>query len=121
MRIAIFTLVAFSALAACATDRARAQHRQTGLASWVSDSLAGQPTASGEAYDPAQATCAHKTLPFGQVVHIRVPATGRTSTCVVNDRGPFVRGRVIDVSRAVAEDLGMIKAGLLQVEIISYP
>lgn len=82
-----------------------------GLASWYGPGFHGRMTASGAPYDPARLTCAHRTIRFGLRVHVRNPANGRIVTCLINDRGPFVPGRDIDLSRAAAERLGMIGAG----------
>ncbi|MFZ9889755.1 MAG: septal ring lytic transglycosylase RlpA family protein, partial [Myxococcota bacterium] len=62
--------------------------------------------------DPEAATCAHRTLPFGAELLVTMPGSGVVVQCRVNDRGPFVPGRVLDVSRAVAEQLGIIQAGV---------
>lgn len=92
-----------------------------GVASYYADMLAGRPTASGEPYLPAQLTAAHRTLPFGTRVLVR-KAGGEGSVIVrINDRGPFVRGRVIDLSRQAAETLGMIRAGVAPVELWLLP
>lgn len=85
-----------------------------GVISWYSDSLAGRLTASGERYRPKLATCAHRTLPFGTRVRVVLPQSGAEAECRVNDRGPFVDGRVLDVSRSVAERLHLIDAGLAE-------
>jgi rare lipoprotein A len=87
-----------------------------GLASYYGDEFAGRPTASGEAYDPDDFTAAHRTLPFGTRLRVRVVETGDEVVVRVNDRGPFVEGRVLDVSKAAARALGMIAAGVIEVE-----
>lgn len=92
----------------------------TGLATYYHDSLAGSPTASGQAYDPARMSAAHRTLPFGTRLRVRRPDLAHSPiTCVtVNDRGPFAgRGRILDVSRQAAERLQMISAGIVKVRI----
>ncbi len=88
-----------------------------GLVSYYHDSLAGNPTANGERYRLAGATCAHKTLPFGTIVVIEDTETGRLATCRVNDRGPFVKGRVLDVSKRVARDLGLLDRGVIRARL----
>lgn len=88
---------------------------ETGVASRYADSLAGRPTASGETYDPNAMTCAHRKLPFGTRLHIKVLRTGAESTCRVNDRGPFAKDRILDMSRAVAEKAGV--DGIAKVEL----
>ncbi|MCC7073268.1 MAG: septal ring lytic transglycosylase RlpA family protein [Deltaproteobacteria bacterium] len=88
-----------------------------GLVSYYHDSLAGNPTANGERYRLAGATCAHKTLPFGTIVVIEDTTTGKLATCRVNDRGPFVKGRVLDVSKRVARDLGLLDRGVIRARL----
>lgn len=88
-----------------------------GLVSWYHDSLAGNPTANGERYRLTGATCAHKTLPFGTIVVIEDTETGKLATCRVNDRGPFVKGRVLDVSKRVARDLGILERGVIRARL----
>lgn len=109
-------------LAACAgTSRIAAYPgaAQEGYASYYSDRLAGRSTASGEPYQPERLTAAHRTLPFGTLV--RVQRRDRPGEVVVriNDRGPFAGAqRVIDLSRAAAERLGMIRAGVVAVRLV---
>lgn len=100
-------------LAACA-------HRpppERGKASWYGRALAGNPTASGEPFRPARRTAAHKTLPFGTVVRVTRTDTGASVRVRINDRGPFVAGRVIDLSRKAARRIDMLKAGVVPVEV----
>lgn len=90
---------------------------QEGIASWYGPGFEGRPTASGEVFDPGQLTAAHRTLPFGtrlRVVHV---ASGREVVVRINDRGPFIRGRVIDLSRAAAQRLNMIAEGTARVRL----
>ena len=90
---------------------------QRGAASYYSDRLAGNTTANGETYDPEALTAAHRTLRFGTRVRVVREGDGRSVEVCVNDRGPYVDGRVIDLSRAAAETLGMIRAGVVDVSI----
>ncbi|MDP2345672.1 MAG: septal ring lytic transglycosylase RlpA family protein [Deltaproteobacteria bacterium] len=90
-----------------------------GMASFYADSLAGRRTANGEKYDPEARTCAHRTLPFGTVVVVEVVGSGRAVTCRINDRGPFAGGRIIDVSKRVARELGIIEQGVAKVRLRS--
>ena len=83
----------------------------TGSASYYADRFHGRRTASGEVYDNTALTAAHRTLPFGTRVRVTNPATGASVVVRINDRGPFTPGRTIDVSRAAAEQLGLIRAG----------
>src|SRR5262245_5091561 len=77
----------------------------------------GQRTANGERFEKRELTAAHRTLPFGTRVRVTNLATGRSVTVRINDRGPFVAGRVIDVSQAAAEELGMVGRGVAKVRL----
>jgi rare lipoprotein A len=90
---------------------------ERGQASWYGPRFHGRRTASGERYDQYAMTAAHKTLPFGTLVRVRSLVTGKEVDVRVTDRGPFVRGRIIDVSRAAAEALGMTGLGVKQVSL----
>ena len=89
----------------------------TGIASYYGRKFHGRRTASGEPFDMGAFTAAHRTLPFGSLVRVTNPRSGRSVTVRINDRGPFVRGRTIDVSRAAAQELGMIASGHAPVEL----
>lgn len=90
---------------------------QTGKASFYADKFEGHPTASGEKYKHNKLTAAHKTLPFGTVVRVTNLANNSTVEVVINDRGPYVDGRVIDLSRSAAEKLGFINLGVTDVKL----
>ena len=90
---------------------------QEGLASWYGPGFEGRPTASGEIFDSSQLTAAHPTLPFGTHLMVTNRENNRQVVVRVNDRGPFVPDRIIDVSRAAAERLDMISRGVAQVYI----
>jgi rare lipoprotein A len=90
---------------------------EQGLASYYADALRGRPTASGAPYDPAALTCAHRSHPFGARLRVTELARGRSVVVTVNDRGPFVAGRVVDLSRAAAAALGIIGRGVAQVRV----
>lgn len=92
-------------------------HELRGYASWYAGKFQGRLTANGERFDTNELTAAHKTLPFNSVVEVRHIGNGRTVTVRINDRGPFVEGRVIDLSRAAAEQLDMTAEGIAQVEL----
>jgi rare lipoprotein A len=96
------------------TQNARTQVASNGVASFYSH---GSRTASGEKFNASELTAAHRTLPFGTRVRVTNVATGRSVTVRVNDRGPFVKGRVIDVSRAAAQSLGMVGQGVAKVKL----
>ena len=86
----------------------------SGIASFYSE---GQPTASGETFDPHELTAAHPTLPFGTRLRVTNTTTGKSVTVRVNDRGPYVPGRVVDVSYSAARALGMVDAGTAKVKL----
>jgi rare lipoprotein A len=90
---------------------------QRGEASWYGPGFAGNRTANGEIYDPRTITAAHRSLPFGTHVRVTNLRNGRTVVVRINDRGPFVAGRVIDLSEAAAERIGMRAAGLAPVTL----
>lgn len=92
-------------------------YRQRGLASWYGPKFHGRQTANGERFNQWALTAAHKTLPLGSYVKVTNLKNGRSVTLLVNDRGPFVRGRIVDVSRKAADVLGMIKAGTAPVVV----
>ncbi|MEM9878193.1 MAG: septal ring lytic transglycosylase RlpA family protein [Pseudomonadota bacterium] len=86
-------------------------YRQRGLASWYGPKFHGKLTANGERYNQWALTAAHKTLPLGSYVKVTNLDNGRSLVLLINDRGPFVRGRIIDLSRRAADILGVIKKG----------
>ena len=89
----------------------------TGHASYYGRRFHGRPTANGERFDMHAMTAAHRTLPFGSLVRVTNPRNGRSVTVRINDRGPFVRGRTIDLSRAAATQIGIVSRGHGQVEL----
>jgi rare lipoprotein A len=88
---------------------------QTGLASWYGARHHGKRTANGERFDQKKLTAAHPTLPWGSIVKVTSLANGKSVNVRINDRGPFIKDRIIDLSRAAARTLGM--AGLMQVQL----
>lgn len=130
-RGAIVVLVVGALLGACAPASTRAPSSApfepspalltatsfTGGASWYGPGFAGRLTANGEIFDPADLTAAHRTLPFGTRVLVTDLATGASVEVRINDRGPFVPGRVIDLSRAAAEALDAIGRGVIDVRV----
>lgn len=90
---------------------------ETGTASWYGDQFNGRPTATGERFDMHALTAAHKTLPLPGLVEVTNLANGRRIVVRVNDRGPFVDGRIIDLSRGSAEALGILQAGVGEVRV----
>lgn len=125
-RAALGLLLLASVVAACRTAQphrppAEADRRghlvERGLASWYGPGFEGRRTASGEVFDGELLTAAHRTLPFGTLVEVVNLDNGRAIRVRINDRGPFIRKRVIDLSRAAARELGVIGPGVAQVEI----
>lgn len=98
---------------------------EQGTASYYADKFVGRTTANGEIYDHEALTAAHPSLPFGTRVRVtRIDHAGEPSVVVrINDRGPFKRGRIIDLSKAAARQLEMIREGVVEVRlgIVSYP
>ena len=90
---------------------------EQGEASWYGPNFAGRPTANGEIFDPRLLTAAHRTLPFGTRGRVVNLETGRSVIVRINDRGPFAHGRIIDLSQAAAEAVGLIASGVAQVRI----
>ncbi|HDC92352.1 hypothetical protein DRJ58_02940 [Candidatus Acetothermia bacterium] len=91
---------------------------EVGIASWYGPGFQGKTTANGELYDMFAYTAAHKTLPFGTVVRVVDLETGRSVVVRINDRGPFIPGRIIDLSYAAAKELGIIARGTARVGLI---
>lgn len=85
---------------------------QRGTASWYGPGFAGRRTASGETFNPGAMTAAHRHLPFGARVKVVNNATGQSVVVRINDRGPFIRGRIIDLARAPAGLIGLTGAGV---------
>jgi rare lipoprotein A len=125
----LFVVLGAASLAACAQSSVVSQkppslehprttsvitNRHYGVASFYKE---GTRTANGESFDTHQLTAAHRTLPFGTRLRVTNLATGRSVTVRVNDRGPFIPGRVVDVSYSAAEKLGMIGRGIAQVKL----
>ena len=108
-------------LAGCASAPASipvALDLDMGMASYYADRLQGRRTACGERYDRAAFTAAHRQLPFGTRVRVVRLDNGQSVDVRINDRGPFVKGRVIDLSYAAARELGMLQAGVVEVRIM---
>jgi rare lipoprotein A len=96
-------------------------YEESGTASWYGggDGFAGKPTASGEIFDPSQLTAAHRTLPLGTWIEVENLENHRKVVVKVNDRGPFIRGRMLDLSKAAAERIGMLGTGTAEIRIRS--
>ena len=89
----------------------------TGMASWYGERHHGRRTASGESYDMNALTAAHRTLPFGTVVEVTNVKTGATVEVRINDRGPHIKGRIIDLSLAAARQIGLVGDGVAPVRL----
>ena len=90
---------------------------QRGKASYYAKRATGARTANGERLHHDSLTCAHRTMPFGTLLRVRVLSTGKEIIVRVNDRGPFVRGRIIDLSWGAARQLGILAQGIVDVEV----
>ena len=93
--------------------------RQRGIASWYGKDFHGKRTSNGEIYDMYAMTAAHKTLPLGTYVRVYNLENNRNLEVRINDRGPFVRGRIVDLSYAAAKELGLVGPGTAKVEIVA--
>ena len=96
---------------------------EVGYASYYSQEFAGRKTSSGEIFDPMKLTAAHRTLPFGTLVKVTNLENKKTVIVRINDRGPFVKGRIIDLSYKAALKIGMVSHGIAKVklEVIRWP
>lgn len=101
----------------CCLFGSPAKSVETGLASYYGAEFHGKKTASGEIFDQEKLTCAHRKLPFGTMVKVTNLSNRKTIVVRVNDRGPWISGRVIDVSYAAARKLDMIAEGVIKVRI----
>lgn len=110
-----FLCLSMLALVSCASRPPA--HREQGWASYVADQYTGRPTSSGEIYYPQAYTAAHTTLPFGTVVTVKNMLNGRTVNVTVNDRFPYYQGRVINLSSAAAQHIGIPYMQMGQVEV----
>jgi rare lipoprotein A len=96
---------------------AEAGASQVGIASYYGPQFAGRKMANGQRFDPRSATVAHRTLPLGTQVRVTNLENGRSTTATVLDRGPYVKGRIVDLSPRLAEHLGIVRQGLASVEV----
>lgn len=94
-------------------------YSEQGIASWYGKKFHGRKTSSGEIYDMYAMTAAHKTLPLGTYVRVRHLTNNRVVEVQINDRGPFVRGRIIDLSYTAAQKMGIVDAGTAPVEVVA--
>lgn len=117
--VSIFIIVAMLAGCGCilGPGMPRKGKPQVGLASWYGPKYQGRKTANGETFDMNKVSAAHKKLPLGSVVKVTNLKNGKTLIVRINDRGPYIRGRIIDLSRAAAEKLDMMKDGVVKVRV----
>lgn len=116
----VFVTLALGILTGCAHGPRRSfsgQFQQVGIASWYGEEHAGKPTASGEIFDPDKLTAAHRTLPFQTQVRVQNLKNHKEVKVKINDRGPFVSGRIIDLSQEAARQIGMERDGIAKVKI----
>ncbi len=116
-RVAVLALMVVLAYG-CATSQPpqpRPAETLQGVASWYGEEFAGRTTANGEIFDPSLLTAAHRSLPFGTIVDVTNPKTSQTVRVRVNDRGPYIGGRIIDLSYAAAKQIGLIEPGIGEV------
>jgi rare lipoprotein A len=114
---AVAALLVLATACAHAPDRTKGTVLGEGVASYYGGALRGNRTASGERFDPAALTAAHRTLAFGTCLRVQNVENGRSVNVRVNDRGPFVAGRIVDVSEAAARALDFIERGIAKVKL----
>lgn len=110
MRKNVYSLVLVLSL-----SLAQVPHGQVGIASWYGYEFEGRKTASGSKYNPNALTCASRTWPLGTKLLVKRIGTDLSVVLTVNDRGPYVKGRVLDLSRRAAQVLGMLRIGIARV------
>ena len=108
----LFALACIVSLASCGKEIS-----ESGKASYYADRFEGRKTASGEVFDQSKSTAAHKTLPFGTKVTVKNLKNGKTVSVRINDRGPFVKGRIIDLSKTAAQKIDLVQAGVANVQV----
>ena len=114
---AAFVLLVAAACATAPKPQEMAPQQLHGVASWYGQEFAGRTTANGEIFDPMLFTAAHRSLPFGTVADVFNPKTGQSVRVRINDRGPYIGGRMIDLSYAAAQQIGLIDPGSGEVDI----
>ncbi len=107
----LFSLLVISLLSSCGYTTRK------GLASYYADSYEGKTTANGEIYRQGKITAAHKTLPFGTKVEVTNLSNNKSVVVRINDRGPYISGRIIDLTKAAAKEIDMVGAGVAKVKI----
>ena len=117
IRIKLFSGLLLACVLQATVQAASGGNVQEGVASYYANSLDGNKTASGDVYDKGAFTAAHRSLPFGTKVRVTSLETGKSVEVVINDRGPYARDRMIDLSRAAADKIGLIDAGHAKVRL----
>lgn len=117
MKVPLRNPIIFSLLFIAICFSGYSQGTETGLASFYSDAFEGKKTASGEIYKSSKMTAAHRNLPFGTRVKVTNLSNNKSVTVTVNDRGPFVKDRILDLSKAAAVKLDYIDQGVTKVKI----
>lgn len=121
--VAVLSLLLLSSAPVFAQPAVALGHTEVGIASFYHDRFHGRTTANGERFDQRAYSAAHRSLPFGTQVRVTRVDNGRSVVVTINDRGPFKKGRVVDLSRQAARQLGMIDQGLakVKVEVLGLP
>lgn len=110
-------LVIYLLSCCCLIGAGGSDYREYGIATYYGDEFHGKKTASGEVYNKYEFTCAHRKLPFGTKLKVTNMKNKKSVIVKVNDRGPWVKGRIVDLSYAAAKKIGMIADGLVKVKI----
>ncbi|HEU4887544.1 MAG TPA: septal ring lytic transglycosylase RlpA family protein [Thermoanaerobaculia bacterium] len=113
--LALIVVLAYGCATSSQPQEPRPSETLQGVASWYGEEFAGRTTANGEIFDPSLLTAAHRTLPFGTVLDVTNAKTSQSVRVRVNDRGPYIGGRVIDLSYAAAKQIGLIEPGIGEV------
>ena len=118
-KMILLAIVCFFALSAChrKTGAGGRSGSESGLASYYADKYNGRTTSNGEIFRQSKLTAAHKTLPFGTKVKVTNLSNGKSVKVRVNDRGPFITGRIIDLSKSAAAKIDLVGVGVAQVKI----
>lgn len=113
----LLILIIFVSCTTAVEEKKESLFEEEGLASWYGKEYHGQKTSSGEIFNMYDFTAAHRTLPFGTYVEVFSYETGKSVKVRINDRGPFLPGRIIDLSYAAAKELGILSSGISKVKI----
>lgn len=114
----LLSAAAFIAPAAMADDTKKLPERQTGIASYYGPQFTGRPMADGTPFDPEENYAASRTLPLGTKVRVTNLENGKSEVVQIRDRGPYIDGRIIDLSPSTARRLDMIEQGIVKVEVV---